>query len=638
MSDNFFQSLDKTHQTRLKKLKITSLLDFIISHVPKAYIDTTLSTSLVQNHIGVFRIYIDELSTSGFGNKALLKIKALMSDFNNEALQMIIFHPKAFHKKLFTPHAHIYVMGKLEYRNYQYSIIQPRVITQINHISLRFKTTLLPHKIMQELSQSIVNLQNLKHYHIPLDIAQKICTIFSPDSIFCAAFNAQNMLPQDYLDALKFVEIYQHLSRLRAKKTHFKAAHKCDNDSNDFIKSLPFALTQGQIQAIEDIKNDLTKDKAARRLIMGDVGCGKTIVVLAAVMMAYPQTSILMAPTTILAKQLYEEAKQLLPHYVRIYLITAKSKNMPEEEKEAHFIIGTQALLYRELELNNLALVMSDEQHRFGTNQRYILEKIGTTKAVDSMPSLFPPQNPHKNAHSRPHVLQFSATPIPRTLAMINANLIDMSIIKDMPFQKDISTIIISKPQFKAMFAHLQEEISKGNQAIIVYPLVEESEHLDYLSLSEGLGFWQKHFDNVYCTSGKDKNKTQIISDFAKNGSLLLATTLIEVGLSLPRVSVIVIVAPERLGLATLHQLRGRVSRNGLKGYCYLYTQKPDNERLNAFCKTLSGFDIAELDLKYRHSGDLLSGERQSGDEFMYFDISNDREILQNAQSLLNRL
>lgn len=218
---------------------------------------------------------------------------------------------------------------------------------------------------------------------------------------------------------------------------------------------------------------------------------------------------------------------------------------------------------------------------------------------------------------------------------MINSQLIQISVIKDLPFKKEINTIIMDKTDFKNLILHLKCEINKGHQAIIVYPLVEESQKLDYLSLSEGLGFWNKHFEGVYSTSGKDKEKQKIINEFAQKGSLLLATTLIEVGISLPKVSTIVIVAPERLGLATLHQLRGRVSRNGLKGYCYLYTHHPENERLKAFTSTLNGFEIAELDLKYRNAGDLLSGERQSGDEFSYFDMAQDEEILKSATSLL---
>ncbi|TLD96332.1 ATP-dependent DNA helicase RecG [Helicobacter jaachi] len=627
---HIYSTLSPTNQARIKKLKVTNLLSFMLAHVPKSYTNTTLSSTLIPKQSITLKVRISNVQPLGFGKNARLKVYAFMCDFN-ENLEMIIFHAKPFHKKIYTLDSILYIQGKLDVGQFGYVIMQPKVVQEINTIVAHFKTTVLNHKSMQELCSALVTLENLTQYGIPTHIAQKICDIFVPTPSFIEAYSAHNALPPTHLNALKFVEIYRYLALLSRKKRYFPAKYRCHNDISSFIQSLPFALTDGQKGAIKDIAHDLDSVNAAKRLIMGDVGCGKTIVILCAVMLAYPHTSILMAPTTILATQLYEQAKLLLPSFVNIALITAKNKQDTPFE-QAHFIIGTQALLYREFALENLALVMSDEQHRFGTNQRYVLEKIGQ----EDLPNLFAATSHTAKNTARAHVLQFSATPIPRTLAMINAQFVDLSIIRDVPFKKDISTSIVDKSGFKAMFAHLQNEVSKGNQAIIVYPLVEESEHLDYLSLSEGLGFWQKHFTSVYFTSGKDKNKQEVIDNFARDGSLLLATTLIEVGISLPRVSSIVIVAPERLGLATLHQLRGRVSRNGLKGYCFLYTNQPENERLRAFCKTTSGFDIAELDLKYRNSGDLLSGERQSGNEFTYFDMSSDEAILLEAKAQLD--
>ena len=655
MYETNIDNLSKTNKERLKKLKINSLLQFVITHTPKSYINTTLSTALTAGQVGVFRVYIASAQMLGFGKNARFVVNATMCDFDTW-LQITIFHVQSFQKKIFVPHAHIYIMGKIELYGHRYAMSHPKVIKNINTISLQFKTTALTAKSMQGLIDEFVSMENLLQSGLPKERAQRIYEIFHPDNAFCAAFRAQNTFPKEYMEALKFSEIYHYLRTLSRKKRYFPSLYQCKNDIAPFIQSLPFALTKGQQHAIAEIQEYLGKTIAARRLSMGDVGRGKTRVILCAVMMCYPHKSILMAPTTILATQIYEEARRLLPDSVRCHLITAKSKAISNEVQEAHFIIGTQALLYREFELEDLALVMSDEQHRFGTNQRHYLEKMANK---ENIPNLFessisaksnvPKETNDKKAKdkdfhmelpdskkARAHSLQFSATPIPRTLAMINAQFVDLSVIRDLPFKKDISTCIVDKSCFKAMFAHLQDEVAKGHQAIIVYPLVEESEHLDYLSLNEGQGFWQKHFENVYCTFGKDKNKTQVMSDFAANGSLLLATTLIEVGISLPRVSTIVIVAPERLGLATLHQLRGRVSRNGLKGYCYLYTHQPQIERLKAFCETLSGFDIAELDLKYRNSGDLLSGERQSGDEFIYIDIGNDESIIAEAKTLIN--
>ncbi|SFV61197.1 Transcription-repair coupling factor [hydrothermal vent metagenome] len=167
---------------------------------------------------------------------------------------------------------------------------------------------------------------------------------------------------------------------------------------------------------------------------------------------------------------------------------------------------------------------------------------------------------------------------------------------------------------------------------MIVYPLVEQSEVLEYQSIDEARGYWERHFENVYVTHGKDKEKEQVLMDFRERGDLLIATTVVEVGISLPRLSTVVIVGAERLGLSTLHQLRGRVSRTGLKGYCYLYTNQKKSQRLDAFVRTTSGFDIANLDLKFRKSGDLLKGLAQSGSQFRWIDFAEDEKVVKEVK------
>jgi ATP-dependent DNA helicase RecG len=317
-----------------------------------------------------------------------------------------------------------------------------------------------------------------------------------------------------------------------------------------------------------------------------------------------------MAPTTILANQLFEEAMKFLPS-VKTVLVTNKTKKFDLSEYD--FIIGTHALLYRELP--EASLVMVDEQHRFGTLQRNMLEKLVT------------------QGEKRPHYLQFSATPIPRTQAMIESAHIDVSLITSTPFTKDIDSKVIHKADFKDLLVHINEEIEKKNQVLIVYPLVQQSEILDYQSIDEARSYWEKNFSNVYVTHGKDKEKEQVLLDFREKGDILLSTTVVEVGISLPRLTTVVIVGAERLGLSTLHQLRGRVSRTGLKGYCYLYTNQQKSERLDEFVNTTSGFDIANLDLKFRKSGDLLKGLSQSGSQFRWIDFAEDEKIVTEVKS-----
>ncbi len=242
---------------------------------------------------------------------------------------------------------------------------------------------------------------------------------------------------------------------------------------------------------------------------------------------------------------------------------------------------------------------MVDEQHRFGTTQRNLLAKL-----IES-------------DHKRVHFLQFTATPIPRTQAMIDSAQIDVSLITTTPFEKNITTKIIQRSDFPSLLEHIKDEISQNHQVLIIYPLVEQSEAIKYQSIDEARGYWEKNFSNVYVTHGKDKNKEDVLKEFRDSGNILIATTVVEVGISLPRLTTIIIVGAERLGLSSLHQLRGRVSRNGLEGYCYLYTNQNESIRLDEFSKRDNGFDIAALDLKYRQSGDLLGGKAQSGKKFV---------------------
>ncbi|MDD7566964.1 MAG: ATP-dependent DNA helicase RecG [Helicobacter sp.] len=631
--ENAYFGLTKNELKSAQENDLKSLFDVLLC-APKGYEYKEFLKSLdsINSEVCV-RVQIIECKKNYA--KSYMKITAYMLDFSCN-IELIVFHPKPFMMHIFAPHKQCVIYGKLTHdRNAGLCMIQPKILTEnavqnINTIDLKFKTTPSKTKTIKALIPKLITLENLLYCKIPQHYAKELVSIFVPDTKFVGEFKANGGFTKKHTDSLKFIEIFRHIMLLQGKRLECKANFVCNGDYKAFIDSLPFKLTQGQNQAIQTIANDLSQDLASRRLIMGDVGCGKTIVILSAVMMAYPKKSVLMAPTSVLAKQLYEEAKKFLPDFIKIAFVTGQTKDFKGQESTtlfgnqkipADFIIGTQALLYRDLDLSDCALIMSDEQHRFGANQRYKLEKMFSTNT--SLTS------------SKPHSLQFSATPIPRTMAMINSQYINVSTITDLPFKKDITTSIIHRNDFKTLLSHLKSETDSKRQAIIVYPLIEESEHIDYLSIAEGKEFWCKHFDNVYVTSGKDKQKESILEEFKQKGKILLATTVVEVGISLPHLSTIVIVAPERLGLATLHQLRGRVSRNGLKGYCFLYTNAQNTQRLEKFAHTINGFEIAELDLHYRNSGDLLSGSRQSGNEFEFFDYK-DKEILESATQIAN--
>ena len=432
-------------------------------------------------------------------------------------------------------------------------------------------------------------------------IASDAGTVHAAEAVQAAA--AASMSGAAILRTLKFVEVLNYLQKLSAKKTSFPAQIYPLHDISDWLASLPFEPTRDQLNAIKDIASDLQSPLARRRVVMGDVGSGKTLVILASAAMNYPRISYLMAPTSILAEQIYAEARRLLPPQIKVLLV--KSGDREPNFAGAHLIIGTHALLYHELAPSNL--IMVDEQHRFGSNQR---EKIARLT---------------ENGEFRAHFIQFSATPIPRTLSMIQSEFVSFSFLKQLPFEKQIKTKILQNDGFAGFMQDLRRELAAGNQAIIVYPLVQQSESSVYQSLEEAAPFWKAQFADVMITHGSDKDKEEVLRRFRDEGRLLITTTIVEVGISLPRLSVILIVGAERMGLASLHQLRGRVGRKGQVGRCYLYTKlKSPPQRLREFAATLDGFKVANIDLKNRQGGDLLGGSVQHGAMFAWYDYEED--------------
>jgi len=597
--------LDEDKQ-KLKKLRVQDALDLALI-IPHSYENNFISSKPKLNQQNV----IDALVLSVLWHTKYLKLKILSKNFGFE-LDAIIFNPKSYHRNIFKVGERLNIRGKLEKNFAKFQLLQPKVISEINTIIPKYKTP-LQNKTLLALMKRYIKKDILINQGLKEKQAEILMQIHNPSMNFVSHYESSGF-SDEVLKVLKYVEIFNHLKKLTAKKRFFKATSRLLGDVNGFIEQLPFTLTNDQKKAIEDIKKDLQSKNAAKRVIMGDVGCGKTVVILASAMIAYPKKAVLMAPTTILAAQIYEEAKKYLPKQVKIAFYTQASKK--ENLENCDFIIGTHALLYAKLP--KCDLVMIDEQHRFGTKQREMIKQLVSS------------------GESRAHFLQFSATPIPRTMSLIQSSLVDFSFIKELPFKKDITTKIINKSYFKKLIEHINSQIKQAHQTIIVYPLVEESEIIEYLSIDEAKNYWQKNFKNVFVTHGKDKDKEEVISRFKEKGDILLSTTVVEVGISLPRLTTIVIVAPERLGLATLHQLRGRVSRNGLKGYCFLYTNNMNNKRLKDFSKTLNGFEIAELDLKYRQSGDIIKGEQQSGKSFRWIDLSSDEDIVKEAKRALN--
>lgn len=586
---------------KLKKLGVSNLLDLALL-IPKSYENTYLNKTPALNEFNTLHVKVLRSNLS-----RALSLKFYVEAWDQE-INGVVFSPRPYHRALFKVGESLHVRGKIEWNQGNISIIQPIAVTQINTILPKYKTA-LQNRTMIALMKQYLTGKGLKEEGLSDGEIEVVMNLHFPNS------TCKDSLSEKDLHVIKFLEIYNFIKKLSKKKKDFEAKNMLSSNESDFIKLLPFKLTNDQQNTIQDIKNDFYSSKAARRIVMGDVGSGKTMVILTSVIMCFPHRAVLMAPTTILAKQLFEEAEKFLPKQIKsILVVSATSKK--EDLSEYDFIIGTHALLHRKLP--DFDLVMVDEQHRFGTKQRELINQL----SIDEK--------------KHPHFLQFSATPIPRTMSMIQSSLVDFSFIKETPFKKDIDTLIIRKPDFKNLTEHIKSEIKEGRQVIVIYPLVEESETIEYQSIEEARGYWEKNYKNVFVTYGADKEKEEVLESFKDNGDILIATTLVEVGISLPKLSTIVIVGAERLGLATLHQLRGRVSRNGLKGYCFLYTNQNQSERLDEFKKTSNGFDIAELDLRYRKGGDVLGGLRQSGQKFEYYDMEED--ILLEAKKRLGKL
>ncbi len=594
-----FEEIDKK---KLNSLGVKTLLDLVLL-IPNSFEDTTIMQTPRNGKSGVLHVKVNSL------NKRVNTLHvSCLCDTWNMMISLVIFNAKPFHYATFKASKKLYVLGKVEYIYGKWQMVQPKVITNIGTITPRYKTPLKNPTIIN-LMKKYITKENLLRYPLTEYEAKLLYDLHVKyKNELLEGVNFENILKP----VLKMVEICNYLLKLSSKKLSFPASSKLISSESEFVKSLPFSLTNDQQYAIKDIKEDLASDIATKRVIMGDVGCGKTMVIFASAMMAYPKKSILMVPTTILAVQIFNEAQKYLK--IKTCLVTSNEKDLNLDEYD--FIIGTHALLYKNLPKSDL--VMIDEQHRFGTKQRKLIHSLVSS------------------GKTHPHFLQFSATPIPRTFAMINSSVIKYSFIKELPFKKDIDTKIIKKENFKELLLHVENEIEKNHQIIIIYPLVEKSDVNEYQSLQEARGFWEKKYKNVYVTHGKDKEKEEILQEFREHGDILLATTVVEVGISLPRLTTIVIVGAERLGFASLHQLRGRVSRTGLKGYCYLFSYSKNLQRLEEFASTSNGFEIAELDLKYRQSGDLLNGLVQHGEQFKYFDIRRDVQVLKNAKKRLN--
>ena len=427
---------------------------------------------------------------------------------------------------------------------------------------------------------------------------------------------------------LKYEELFLFMLKINylKNKNHKEGLKKIIDYKKvqELINNLPFELTKDQLKSVEDIYNDMIDVKQMNRLLQGDVGSGKTIVSFISLYMNYlaGYQGSLMAPTELLAIQHYNNIKKILPD-LNIELLTGKTKTKEKNEilkklknNEIDILIGTHSLISENVIYNNLGLVITDEQHRFGVNQRANLKNKGTN----------------------PDILYMSATPIPRTYALTIYGDMEVSNIKTMPSGRiEVKTLLKKDSEIKSVLELMYKELKNNHQVYVIAPLIESNEESEMENVYELEEKMNKAFGKLYKVGilhGKmsNKEKDEVMNDFKDNKiQILVSTTVIEVGIDVKNATVITIFDSYRFGLSALHQLRGRVGRSSLESYCILISSK-ETDRLNVLTKTTDGFKISEEDFKLRGSGDLF-GIRQSGDmNFKLADLKNDYNMLLKAK------
>ena len=627
----------------------------LINLFPNRYIDRTRFYTINELHRNNAEVQIIGV-IKGFREVAQKRGKRLIADFEDETgmMELVWFRGQKWIRESLKIGKPYVVFGKTNWFSGKYSMPHPEIELQSEHennlrsamqaiypstekLSNKGITNKVVGKIMQQL---FLETKGRFSETLSNSIKGELKLLSKSDALFNAHFPKTPELLARAQFRLKFEELFYIQLQLILKNLIHKSKIKgfpftaVGDYFNTFFKDhLPFELTNAQKRVLKEIRSDLGSNAQMNRLLQGDVGSGKTIVAFMSILMGLDNgfQCCLMAPTEILSVQHYNGLLELSkPLNINIELLTGSTKTSKRkviheklENGELQILIGTHALLEDKVKFKNLGLAIIDEQHRFGVAQRSKLW--------------------HKNI-SPPHVLVMTATPIPRTLAMSVYGDLDISVIDELPAgRKPIKTVHRYDNNRLKVFRFIKDEITKNRQVYVVYPFIQESEKMDYKDLMNGYESISREFPmpdyQISIVHGKMKpaDKDYEMQRFAKGETnILVATTVIEVGVNVPNASVMVIESAERFGLSQLHQLRGRVGRGAEQSYCILMTSHKLSEnsktRLQTMVRTNDGFEIAEVDLKLSGPGDVM-GTQQSGVlNLRIADIVKDKDILQQAR------
>ncbi|WP_160067447.1 ATP-dependent DNA helicase RecG [Sphingobacterium bovisgrunnientis] len=639
-----------------KELQLFTIGD-LLQYYPFRYIDRTKFHKIRQLHPDLFGAQVlgRLIQLKEVGEKKAKRLVGIFKD-DTGSMELVWFQSVTFLQKSLKVGAAYIIYGKPTEFNGQISITHPEIELynsqekKIGNLTMqpvyssteKLKKFNLDTKGIQRLQQTALETTYRSFREtLPDYLVDKHNLLPYPKALLSIHF-PQNV---DDLNAairrMKFEELFFIQLRLLRNKqlnTQKYKGHRFDKVGekfNTFFNTrLPFPLTNAQKRVVKEIRIDTNTGAQMNRLVQGDVGSGKTVVALMSMLIAIDNgyQACMMAPTEILATQHYNGLKELLGEDIcNIKLLTGSTTTKERriihqelEEGTLDILIGTHALIEDKVKFKNIGFVVIDEQHRFGVEQRAKLWRKNTIP---------------------PHMLVMTATPIPRTLAMTLYGDLDISIIDELPAgRKPIKTVHFFENQRLRVFGFMREEIAKGRQVYIVYPLIKESEKLDLLNLEAGLESLQKEFPlpqfKISIVHGKMpvKDKDFEMQRFVKGETqIMVATTVIEVGVNVPNASVMVIENSERFGLSQLHQLRGRVGRGAEQSFCILMSgnklSKEGRTRLETMVRTNDGFEIAEVDLELRGPGDI-SGTQQSGVlDMKIADLAKDQKILAEARN-----